>query len=74
MVTSDIWTEIDARLPEIFSASIELPFSGLLMVIIGDYLQLPLARQKFIFSRLTNGSTMNQLISVHLWYFLNMPN
>ena len=35
MVFSALWTEIDPRLSEIFSASIQLPFAELLFVVIG---------------------------------------
>ena len=38
MVSSDLWSEIDARLSEIFLLSIELPFAGLSVVVIGDYI------------------------------------
>ena len=41
MVSSDLWTDIDARLSEIFSASIELTFAGVLEIVIGNYLQSP---------------------------------
>lgn len=41
MVSSDLSIEIDARLSDIFSVSIELLFAGLSVLIIGDYFQLP---------------------------------
>ena len=49
MVSSDLWTDIDARFSEIFSASIELTFAGVLEVVIGNYLQSPRLRRSFIF-------------------------
>lgn len=41
MVFGDLWTEIEAKLSEIFSATIELASVGLSVVVIDDYLQLP---------------------------------
>lgn len=41
MVSSDLSIEIDARLSDIFSVSIEFSFAGLSVLIIGDYFQLP---------------------------------
>ena len=49
MVSSDLWTDIDARFSEIFSASIELTFAGVLEVVIGNYLQSPPLRRSFMF-------------------------
>ena len=49
MVSSDLWTDIDARLSEIFSASIELTFAGVLEVVIGNYLQSPPLFYLFIY-------------------------
>ena len=43
---NDLWTNIDARLADIFSI-IDLPFSGLLVVTIGDLLQLPPVKGQF---------------------------
>ena len=43
---SDVWTNIDARLADIFSI-IDLPFAGLLVVAIGDLLQLPPVKGQF---------------------------
>ena len=66
IVSSDLWTEIDARFSEVFSASIELPFAGLSVVVIGDYLQLPTVIGRFIFSMFTNGRKNNKLLSLQL--------
>ena len=75
MVSYDLWTEIDARLSEIFTTSIELPFAGVSVVVIGDYLQLPPVRGRFIFSRFTSGRKINQPLSLQLWdLFKNMLN
>ena len=67
MVSSDLWTDFDARLAEIFK-TIGLPFAGLSMVLIGDFLQLPPVKGRFIFSQFTNYSKMNQLLSLQLWH------
>ena len=66
IVFSDLWTEIDSRLSDIFSTSIELPFAGISVVVIGDYLELRPVRRSFIFSRFTSGSNMNQLLPLQL--------
>ena len=62
MLFSDLWTDIDARLFEIFLTSIDLSFPGL---VISYYHQLPPVKGRFIFSRFTSGSKMNQVLS---WY------
>ena len=54
MVPIDVLTEKDARLSEIFSLSIELLFTGLLVVVIGDYLLLHPVRGRFVFLRSTS--------------------
>ena len=50
MIFSDLSTETDASLHEIFSTSIELPFASPLVEIIGDHLQrLHPVRRRFTF-------------------------
>ena len=65
MVSSDLWTDVDARLAEIFK-TYDLPFAGLSMITIGDFLQLPPVKGRFIFSQ--SSSSMNQLLSLQLWH------
>lgn len=50
MVSSNMWTDTDARFSEVFSASTDLSFTGLT---ISDYHQLPPVKGRFIFSRFT---------------------
>ena len=66
IVSSDLSTEIDAKLSEIFSKSMKLPFAGLSVVVISDYLQLSTVRRRFIFSRFTSGSKNNKLLSLQV--------
>lgn len=50
MVSSNMWTDTDARFSEVFSVSTDLSFTGLT---ISDYHQLPPVKGRFIFSRFT---------------------
>ena len=68
MVSSDLWTEIDVRLSEIFSLSNALLFAGFSVVTIRNYLQLTPVRGRSIFSWFTGASRMNQLLSLQLWH------
>ena len=74
MVSSNLRTEIDASLSDTFSTSIQLPFGGLSVVLIGDYLKLLSVRVRFIFSRFTGGRKMNQLLLYSYGICLNMLN
>ena len=46
MVSSDLWTDIDSRLGEIFLMIPEKAFAGLSVMDVADLLQLPPARGK----------------------------
>lgn len=68
IISSDLWTKIDATMFEIFSVSTKLSYDVLSLVIISDYLQLPPVRKVFIFSKFASENKMNQLLSLQLWY------
>lgn len=63
-ISSDLRTNIYAPLA---NAMNELPFSGLPVVLIGDFLQLLPVKVRFIFSKSANSSGINQLSSLELW-------
>ena len=46
MVSSDLWTDIDSRLREIFMIISEEAFAGLSVMTVADFLQPPLVRGK----------------------------
>ena len=64
VISSDLRTNIYEPLA---NAMNELPFSGLPVVLIGDFVQLPPVKVRFIFSKSANSSGMNQLSSLELW-------
>ena len=68
MVSSDLQTKINAKLSEVFSTNNLLPFTGLSVVVIGDYFQLPPVKGTLVFSRTTSGSKMNLLLILQLWH------
>ena len=50
MVSSDLWTDIDSRLGEIFVMIPEIAFAGLSVLTVADLLELPPVKGKLIFS------------------------
>ena len=50
MVSSNLWTNIDSRLGEIFIVIPEIAFSRLSVMTVTDLLQLPPVTGKLIFS------------------------
>ena len=50
MVSSNLWTNIDSRLGEIFMIIPEKAFAGLSVMMVTDLLQLPPAEENFILS------------------------
>ena len=49
LVSSDMLYKIDAKLKEIFHLRKELPFAGIGIVLVGDLLQIPPVKAKYIF-------------------------
>ena len=68
MVSSDLWTDIDSRLGEIFLMIPEKAFAGLSVMDVADLLQLPPVRGKPIFSQFSDKDSMNHLLGLQLWH------
>ena len=49
LVSSDMLYKIDAKLKEVFHLRKELPFAGIGIVLVGDLLQIPPVKAKYIF-------------------------
>ena len=64
MLSSDLWTDIDSRLGEIFMMIPEISFAGLSVVTVADLLQLPPVRGKLIFSRFSDKDSMRHLFGL----------
>lgn len=66
MVSSDLFLDIHTKLLEIFMCETEKPFAGLSVILLGDFLQLPLVKRKVIYSPLTNNYNLERLLSLQL--------
>ena len=66
MVSSDLWTDIDSRLREIFMMIPEKPFSALSVMTAADLLELPPVRGKFIFCQFFAKDSMKHLLGLQL--------
>ena len=67
MVLSDLYLNIHARLIEMFICETEKPFTGLSVILLDDFLQLPPVKEKAICSPLTNNDKLKRL-SLQLWH------
>ena len=63
IVSSDLWTDIDSRLGEIFMIP-EKAFAGLSLMTVADLLQLPPVRGKPIFSQFSDKDSMKHLLGL----------
>ena len=68
MVSSDLWTDIDWRLREIFVMIPKKKFAGLSVMTVADLLQLLPIRGKLIFSQLSDKDRMKQFLGLQLWH------
>ena len=59
MVSSDIWTDIDSRLGEVFMI-LGKAFAGLSVMIVAELLLLPPIRAKLIFSKFSGKDSMKR--------------
>ena len=71
MVKSDLWTDIDWRLEEVFMMIPKKAFVCLSVMTVADFLQLPTGRRKFIFSEFSDKDSMKHLLGLQLWHFFN---
>ena len=67
MVLSDLWTDIDERLGEIFAMIPKKAFAGLSVMTVLDVLQLPPVRGKLIFSQFSGKDSMKHLLGLQIW-------
>ena len=68
MVSSDLWTDIDSRLGEIFMMIPGKAFAGLSIMTAADLLQLSPVRGKLIFFQFFDKDSMKLLLGLHLWH------
>lgn len=57
VVSSDLWTKIDAQLTKVFWAN-KFSFPSVSMMLVGDVIPLTTMKGRFHFSKFTNGSGM----------------
>ena len=69
MVSSDLWTDIESRLGEIFMLIPEKAFAGLSVMAVAEWLQLPPVREKPIFSQFSDKDSIKHLLILQLWHF-----
>ena len=70
MVPSDLWTDIDSRLGEIFKMIRENAFAGLSLMTVLDLLQLTPVRGTLIFSRFSDKNSIKHLLGLQSWHLL----
>ena len=68
MVSSNLWIDINSRLEEIFMMIPEKAFTGLSVMTVGHFLQLPPVIVKFTFSQLSDKDSMKHLLGLQLWH------
>ena len=74
MVSSRLWTDIDSRLGEMFMMIPEKTFADLPVMTVTDLLQLPLVREKIIFSQFSDNDSMKYLLDLQFDIYLNIQN
>ena len=67
MVSSDLWTNIDSRLREIFMAIPGKTFPGLSVMAVAELLQLPPVRTNLFFSQFSDKDHTKHLLGLQLW-------
>ena len=68
MASSDLWTDIDPRLGEIFIMIPEKAPAGLSVMAVTDLLQLPPVTWKLIFSQFSDKGCIKNLLCLQLWH------
>ena len=66
--SSDLWTDIDSRMREIFMMTPEIGFAGLSVKALADSLQLPPVRGKLIFTQFFITDSMKHHLGFQLWH------
>ena len=68
MVSSDLWTDIDSRLGEIFMMICEKSIFWSFSYDCADLLELPPVRRKLIFSGFYDKDSMKHLLGIQFWH------
>ena len=66
MVSSDLWTDIDSKLGEMFMMIPENVFTDLSVMAVADLLQVPSVRVKFIFLQFSNKTYVGYVVMVFI--------
>ena len=66
MVSTDLWTDIDSRLGEIFMTIPEKSFTGLSVMTVADLLQPAPVRRKLIFPHFSDKDSIKLLLGLQL--------
>ena len=70
IISSNLWTDIDSRLEEIFVMIPENEFAGLSVTTVANFLELPPVKGKLIFSGFSDKDSMKHLLGLQLWHLL----
>ena len=73
MVSSDLSTDINSSLGEIFMMIPEKAFAVLSVTTVTELLQLPPFREKLIFSQFSDKDSMKHLLGLQLWHLSKNP-
>ena len=66
MISSDLWTDFDSRLGEIFIIIPETLFPGLSVMAVGKFLQIVLVRKIVVFSEFSDKDSIKIVLG---WQF-----
>ena len=70
IISSNLWTDIDSRLEEIFVMIPENEFAGLSVTTVANFLELPPVKWKLIFSGFSDKDSVKHLLGLQLWHLL----
>ena len=68
MVSSDLWTDFNSRLREIFMMIPEKRFAGLSVMTVADLVQLTSVRGKLTFSQFSDEGSTKHLLGLQSWH------
>ena len=66
MISSDLWTDFDSRLGEIFIIIPETLFAGLSVMAVGKFLQIVLVRKKVVFYEFSDKDSIKIVLGCQL--------